>query len=182
MNWKFFVSSSFICLLLPFASAQTTPSSESSSRVTAAHCRYSSSDPDCAEPDRTSPPLSEATGARTAQCRRPCPWPPRRGYPQGPPRPSHPPYLFQPEYGNHAAAGAIVGFLIGATAGATAKSDGQNRLPAALLIGGLGAVMGAAVGHSIPASHWIHRHPSYPAPDDEEMAAVRPPVPALQEP
>lgn len=177
MNWKFFISSLFISLLVPFAKGQTTApqSLESDSRVVAARCRYSPLDSACVEVAHTSPPVSQTPSVKAAQCHRRCPWPPRRGYPQAP-RPSSPPYLFQPEYGTHAGAGAMIGFLVGAGAAASAATDGRSRFVAGVFGGGFGALVGAVIGHGIPSSHWPHRH-HYPDPDDdeEEMAVTRPP-------
>lgn len=187
MNQKFFVSSLFISLLVPFATGQTSaPSSlESDSQVVVARCRYSPMDSICVEEDRTSPPPEQTSGVKTDQCHHPRPWPPRRGYPQAPTRPSYPPFVFQTEYGTHAAAGAAIGFLAGAAAAASAQTDGRSRFVAGVFGGGFGALIGAVIGHGIPSSHWAHHH--YPVPDDgdddDEMAVARSPKkPDLKEP
>ena len=186
MKRKFFISSLLISLLVPFAKAQTTAASspESDSRVAAARCRYSPTDPASVEVARTSPPVPQTPSVKAAQCQHRCPWPPRRGYPQAPSRPSSPPYLFQPEYGTHAGAGAIIGLLVGAGTAAGAVQDGRSRFVAGVFGGGFGALVGAVIGHGIPGSHWSHRH-HYPDPDDdeEEMAVTRPrKIATLKEP
>lgn len=63
MNRKFFVSSLFVSLLVPFAKGQTDlPSAlESDSRVVAARCRYSPIDPPCVQEDDTSSPLEQTS-------------------------------------------------------------------------------------------------------------------------
>ena len=100
------------------------------------------------------------------------------------PRPSHPPYVFQPEYGTHVGAGAAIGFLVGADAAAGAQTTGKSRFVAGCFGGGFGALIGAVIGHGIPNSHWAHHRRHYPVPDDDdEMAVARSPEkPDLKEP
>lgn len=91
-----------------------------------------------------------------------------------PPRPSHPPSWFEPEPGHHAALGALVGFtLLGVAGGMGAQTDPRAKVAAGLFTGSLGALIGAGVGHLIPANQRRHRYHRYPLPQEEEMAKNR---------
>jgi hypothetical protein len=151
------------------ASAQSSGNSPErpSPGVTQAHCQYTPDDPAC---QHHAPP-NRAPG----QCRRPTPCP-SPCCPYDYPPPYRPPWLFEPENGTHAAAGALVGFGIGAIAGAAHDGDSGTRLASALMVGTLGALIGTAVGHGIPARHWRRHHRVWDDPD--ENAASPGPDPA----
>ena len=69
--------------------------------------------------------------------------------------------------GHHAAIGALIGFGVGAAAGAKGNTDASNRVTAILLVGSVGALLGAMIGDGIPSFHARHRHaPSWPDEDD----------------
>jgi len=51
--------------------------------------------------------------------------------------------------GHHAAIGALIGFGLGATVGATANPPKGERVAASLVVGSIGALLGAAFGHAM---------------------------------
>jgi hypothetical protein len=84
--------------------------------------------------------------------------------------------------GQHAAIGALIGFGLGAAAGATANTDARGRVAASLVLGSLGALLGAAIGHAIPVFH-VRRPYRGPWPDEDEddiMAHRQPAKPTRQ--
>ena len=145
------------------AQSSGNPPDQPSSRVTQAHCRYSPNDPACqhhAQPTPASPRCLYPSPCPSAYC------------PYGYPPPSRPPWFFELENGNHAAAGALIGLGMGAALGASKDGNADSRLAGALVVGGLGALIGSAIGHGIPARHWHrHRHDW----DDPEENAMLPP-------
>ena len=76
------------------------------------------------------------------------PVPPRILYP----RTVSPRSAWQPRNRRHALIGALIGFGIGAALGAKGNRDQHTsaRIAAPILVGGVGAMIGAAVGSSIP--------------------------------
>lgn len=159
-----------LALVTSQARAQTNPQNELPSHVATARCAYTTG-----QPCETAKESRDANVAHpeTAQAQFPGRPP---GPPFGPPRMMPRPYgssWFEPDSGNHAALGALIGFGVGAAIGASAKSDGGSRGVAAVLVGSLGAVFGAAIGHSIPAFHHYRRR--YDWPDDDEEARSQPP-------
>jgi hypothetical protein len=56
----------------------------------------------------------------------------------------------QPGNGRHALIGAIIGFGLGAAIGAKGNQDPHARVVAPVLAGGAGALIGAAIGASLP--------------------------------
>ena len=118
------------------------------------------------EHPRPQPPVRGRCG-RQVEC---APSPPCCVYP----RPSYPPTWFGPDEGHHAAVGALVGFtVLGVAGGLAAQTDNRSKVAAGLFVGSLGALVGAAVGHTIPSARKNHWHHRYPASDDEEMAESR---------
>lgn len=136
-----------------------------------ARCQYSPKDSTCFG---LTEHLKDKSPDPTLAQRR-FPGPPR--YPRGPmghPYPSYPPTYWGPGYNNHAGIGAAIGFGLGAAAGASANTDAKGRVAASLIIGSLGALMGAAVGHGIPTFRAFHPRRAYPPtpwPDDDEIAS-----------
>ena len=55
-----------------------------------------------------------------------------------------------------------------ALAGATIKSDSTSRVGGVLLLGGLGTLFGATIGHGIDTFHFFHPSHRNRWPDDEE--------------
>jgi hypothetical protein len=96
-------------------------------------------------------------------------------------------YAYPPAWaddGQHAAISALVGFGLGAAAGATANTDARGRVAASLVVGSLGALLGAALGHAIPVFH-VRRPYRGPWPDedvDDIMAHRQPAKPTRQPP
>ena len=142
------------------------PPERPSDRVTLGHCQYSPNDPACQHQAQSTPV--------SAQCRYPASCP-SSCCPYGYPPPSRPPWFFEAENGNHAAAGALIGLGLGAALGASKDGNADSRLAGALVIGGLGALIGSVIGHGIPARHWHRHRPDWD--DSDENAATAPPRP-----
>jgi hypothetical protein len=114
----------------------------------------------------------EANDARLAQI-------PARGpgpiFPQGPsyPPPTYP-RMWASEGIGHPVAGGIIGFCLGAVVAAGANADKGERVAAAFGGAAVGALLGAAVGHSTSV---FHRRPyrggSWPDPDEAAQAPHR---------
>jgi hypothetical protein len=68
------------------------------------------------------------------------------------PRAASPRGAWQPRNRRHALIGALIGFGIGAALGAKGNRDQHTsaRIAAPILVGGVGAMIGAAVGNSVP--------------------------------
>jgi hypothetical protein len=148
------------------AFSQTADSQSPSTTLAAARCQYAPAEKICAEPSHAG---NDASG--TAQAPQRFPGPPCRPRCQiGPPGSAYPPPFVQRDDGHNAAIGALIGFGVGAAAGAGANTDARGRFAASLLVGSIGALLGAAVGHTIPVFH-VHRHHRRDAwPDDGELA------------
>lgn len=120
--------------------------SPSAYRILAARSQYALAD---ASDQRHDSALAQVSGQ-----------PPAPRFPQGPGYPP-PAYagMWAPEGNGRATAiGALVGFGLGAAAGASANTDARSRVAASLLVGSIGALLGAAVGHA--ASVFPVRRPS----------------------
>lgn len=106
---------------------------------------------------------------------------PRFGPPYRPPmqRPmgGYPGMWSEPNWGRHAGIAALIGFGVGAGAGAiigASKDNGVNRggnaLVGSLLLGGLGAAVGAAIASLPPfPSRQFHRHRPWEDEDYDEL-------------
>jgi hypothetical protein len=144
------------------------------SSITAARCQYTSADEACAGLNESSQTKLSDDTKTVAQAPRRMPGPPFRGprpYPRPSRYPSRSPMWMGPDHGHHTAIGALIGFGLGAAAGAGANTDARSRVAASLLVGSLGALMGAAVGHGVPSFRARNRHRSSPRPDEDEQAA-----------
>jgi len=144
-----------------FAQASSTPPERPSPRVTQAHCQYTPSDPACQHLRQPNPSSGQCRQA--ARCPSPC-----CDYP-----PTRPPFVYDSNYSTHAGTGALIGFGIGAAAGAARDGDSGTRFVSAMLVGGFGALIGAAIGHGIPARPWRHHRPAWDDPN-ENAANPRP--------
>jgi hypothetical protein len=155
-----------------FAQSLESSGTNDHTMIAIARCQYLSTDEVCVRVSKSS---DAGNGpSTTAQVPRGIPGAsqrPRR--PWACPRPQYPPMWTSPDYGNHAALGALIGFGLGAGFGATASTDTRGRVAASLLVGSLGALLGAAVGHTIPAFH-VRRHSPRGGSPEEEMASGSP--------
>ena len=166
---------SFLLAVSLGCAAQSVESKKdpSSVRVTAARCQYTPDDRACKEPSADQPSSSSNSRQNSPHC----PSDPSDSCRDYYPRPTHPPFIFAPESGTHAAAGVLIGFGLGAAAGAARDGDGGTRFVSAMFVGGFGALIGAVIGHGIP-SHAFRRHHRRDE-DLEDDVAIRPlrPVP-----
>lgn len=149
-------------LLWITSSAAAQQNDQSASQVALARCAYISSSPGCLSRAVSSGQSTEAA----AQFPRRVPGP--RRYPPPPPRmrvagPMPAPSL----------KGALIGGLIGFGLGAARSGDSsaKGRVGLGLLVGGLGAVIGAGIGAATP-SHYHNRRVAWP--DDETASDQRP--------
>jgi hypothetical protein len=149
-----------VCTAASGQSSGTAPE-RPSPRVIEPHCQYTGNDPVWQYQTQSNP--------RPGQCRKPGPCPsPCCSY--GYPPPSHPPFLFEPENGTHAAAGALIGLGLGAALGAAKDGHAGSRFAGALVVGGFGALIGAIVGHGIVARPRHRRHPDWDEPEERAVA------------
>jgi hypothetical protein len=166
----------FVTLLLASASgrAQTSDAPDpGSTGQLAARCAYTPTDDAC-KSFSSSREETQSRDGYTAQAQFP-----RRG-PYGRPPMSRRPYGPRPyaygsyDDGRHAAIGGLIGFGAGFALGAGANQNSSTRVGTGLIVGALGAVFGAAIGHGIEtfphASFRRHRWS-----DDDESASTRPP-------
>jgi len=144
--------------------------SENTSEI-AARCRYTPEDDACRK--EIGPTSSSASSDQTlAQIPRRMPGPPLRPRRlMAHPGPGYAPLWAAPDYNNHAAIGALIGFGLGAAAGAQVNTDARGRVASALIVGSIGALMGAAIGHGIPSFHARRAYPPLPLPEEDEMAS-----------
>jgi len=77
--------------------------------------------------------------------------------------------------GRHVAIGALIGFGLGAALGAKGNTDQHPGVgvKAALLVGGVGALLGAAIGSGAHSFHALSRHRRTPWPDEEDEDAAQ---------
>jgi hypothetical protein len=140
-------------------------------RVTKAHCQYTPNDPACRNPRERS--------VADRHCQHPAPcqfWCCFHGYPP----PSGRPWILDPENNSHATAGALIGLGLGGALGASKDGNADSRLAGALVIGGLGALIGSVIGHGIPNRHWHRRRPDWDDPDENAGTREKPAMsPAL---
>jgi len=104
---------------------------------------------------------------------------PRRGPgPMFPRRPGYPPPAYPSMWASggpsHPVAGALIGFCLGAAISAGANADKGGRVAAAFGGVAVGALLGAAVGHSASVFH-VRRpyRSSWPDPDEAAQAPHR---------
>ena len=143
--------------------------------ITAARCAYTPNDGECAAPNHPNDAAREpAANTTVAQIPRRMP---RR------PTPRHHAAYMGPYPSNWMSEGntrgAVIGTLIGGGLGialgirVNTDNHAQAKVAAPLLIGGLGALLGAVAGGNWPAApHWRHHH-GWPDGDDEEAVASR---------
>jgi hypothetical protein len=74
--------------------------------------------------------------------------------------------------GHSVAIGGLIGFGAGAALGAGVHSDARGKFAGALLVGSLGALFGASIGHAVSIFQ-VHRPYRGPWPDDDEEMASR---------
>jgi len=160
-------------LSIPLASAAQSVDShqdQPSTRVAAARCQYATADNACVQAGAHQS-SSESHGNHNGSPCQPVPCSrPSRCCPGYYPRPSPPPFVFEPESGTHAAAGALIGFGLGAAAGAAKDGDAGTRFVAAVFVGGFGALVGAVIGHGIP-SNAFHKHHRWDEDLEDDVAA-----------
>lgn len=138
--------------------------------ISVARCQYTQADDVCAVAHQSGQTNGDSNNDATmAQLPRRGPMPPRR--PTSRQGGSYSRGWAQPADGHAVAIGALVGFGVGAAAGAGANTDARGRVLSSLLIGSLGALMGAAVGHAAPAFRMIRPHLRDPGPDEDELAS-----------
>ena len=113
------------------------------------------------------------------------PFPRRAAYPR---RASYPGMWAEPGNGRHAAIGAAIGFGLGVAVGAGGPDlPAGDKVKASLLFGAVGALIGTAVGYSVPSMHtWAgSRHrPRWPEEDELATASgvARAPEPSASRP
>jgi len=143
-------------------------------QVAMARCAYAQSQTVCQPAIRTNPATGNSAGeSLLAQIPRRGPGPAMRSgpYVRRPGGGYATPYPYAaPEY-NHTGMGALIGFGLGAALGASAQTDVHGRIAASLGGGFLFGVIGAAIGHAIPAFHFRHQYDPGQWPDDDEQAA-----------
>lgn len=142
-------------------SAVAQQSDRSRSQVALARCAYMPSTPGCAALAADS---SGQSSVSAAQFPRRMPGP--RGYPPPPPRMRMAGPMPAPSL-----KGALIGGLIGFGVGAARSGDTspKGRVGMGLLVGGLGAVIGAGIGAALPGPYH-HRRAAWP---DDEAASDR---------
>jgi hypothetical protein len=136
----------FMQIVLPCALAQTRETQTANDSLTAEKVFVEGSP----APQRDDIAHSEAGQTPTELDHRGpvTPVPPRILYP----RTASPRGAWQPRNRRHALIGALIGFGIGAALGAKGNRDQHTsaRIAAPILVGGVGALIGAAVGSSVP--------------------------------
>lgn len=145
-----------VTLTTVMARAQSgNPQDGDDARQLAARCAYTSED-SCAKPSSSS---RETLDIQIAQAQFPGRAPrfgPRTPYPYGPN-----PFAYG-RYGNgrKAALGGLIGFGAGFALGAAANHNSNTRVGSGLIVGTLGAVFGASIGHGVapfPYARFHHR-------------------------
>jgi len=160
-----------MCLLsfaLPaFSQAELHTNSDSAS-IIAARSQYSRVDTDAGQDAGAAP----GALAQYSRPRRPF-HPPTRsprmtGYPGG-----YPSMYMGESSGRHVLIGALIGFGLGAALAAKANTDQHPGVgvKAAFLVGGVGALIGAAVGRGVPSFPSRYRRGRWPY--DEQNSSVR---------
>jgi hypothetical protein len=136
----------FMQSVLPCALAQTGETQTANDGLTAERVFVEGS------PTRRHEDIAHSEAGQTpselAHQRPVAPVPPRIRYP----RTGSPRGAWQPRNRRHALIGALIGFGIGAALGAKGNRDQHTsaRIAAPMLVGGVGAMIGAAVGSSVP--------------------------------
>jgi hypothetical protein len=145
-------------------------------QVAVARCAYNETEDACAG---VNPSSAEARGpngdAMLAQLPRRMPGPPMqpRRPTMGRPRGAYPGVWMEEGSGRHAAIGALIGFGLGAALGAHANKDQHPGVGvrAAVLVGTIGAVLGAAVGYNTPSFRARSPYRRGPWTDEDEQAS-----------
>lgn len=149
-----------LALLISAAHAQTTKDEMPASAVRA-RCQYVE-DANCIND-------KDSTETNTVVAQLPRRFgPPLRPRPPMRPYPSYSNPWIGPGDGHHAAIGALIGLGVGAGLGATIKSKDGSRFVGTVLLGGLGAAFGSAIGYAVPVFHTRNHGPHFP---DDEMAS-----------
>jgi hypothetical protein len=146
------------------AAAWAQTSAVPTTQMAAARCAYNKSEIGCAPVERANAPANQIP--RRGPGMRPGPYMRRPGVGYATPYP-----YSAPQY-NHAGMGALIGFGLGAALGASAQTDVHGRVAASLGGGFLFGVIGAAIGHAIPAFHYRHQYDPSGWPDDDDQAAA----------
>lgn len=133
---------------------------EGNSWIAIARCQYTPADGACTQPESSRQPSASNRHHSPGQCHRASCAQDSECCPVYSPPSVRPPFVFEPESGSHAVAGALIGFGIMASVGAAADGNGGPRLGRALIAGTLGAVVGGFIGHAIPAHRFRWHHPS----------------------
>ncbi|HKH99688.1 MAG TPA: hypothetical protein VJ999_11315 [Candidatus Sulfotelmatobacter sp.] len=143
--------------------------SENASEI-AARCQYTPADDACIGRRASGPAGSANLDLNLAQAQRRFPGPPVRGRrPMA--YPGYPSPWAEPGDGRSALIGAAIGFGLGATAGAQVNTDARGRVAGALIVGSIGALMGAAIGQGIPSFHVRRAYPPNSLPEEDEIAS-----------
>lgn len=142
-----------------------TAAMQDSTSIASARCAYVL--------DAACLPMSPTDREASAAQRTPGPRMRPRPMPIGPPYGRYPDVWAEPGSGRHALVGAIIGFGLGAAIGAkgTSNAPGANRPAASILIGGIGGLLGAAVGYGTPSFPRRNRYRRGPWPDEENQNA-----------
>jgi hypothetical protein len=148
------------------ADTAQTASEAPSAALAAARCQYTPAEESChalSIPE----PADNKTDDTTLQAQTPrhMPGPPFRPHrPMGGPRYRYPgngqPGMWATE-GNsrHAVIGGLIGFGLGAALGASADTNVRGRVAASLVVGSLGALIGAVAGYGVPSYHSHNQRP-----------------------
>jgi hypothetical protein len=164
--------------------------------IAAARCQYTPTDTACHEavdsgqPESDSEATESGSDATLAQRPRRMPGPPMRRRPMAYPRPYSSVGMGT---GRRTAIGAAIGFGLGAAIGAKAVSRSSattgTTIKASVLIGGLGALVGAGIGSMPPPFQARNRHRHGPwhdrqADDEDESSDGKqnPEAPATKQP
>ena len=136
----------FTQCVLPCALAQTGEMQTANDRLTTEEIRVEGSP--ATQRDNIANLEAGLTPSELAHRRPVTPVPPPIPYP----RAASPRGAWQPRNRRHALIGALIGFGIGAALGAKGNRDQHTsaRIAAPLIVGGVGAMIGAAVGSSVP--------------------------------
>lgn len=176
------------------AFAQTTDASAAGDMdpsIAAARCPYVRDDASCVpsvQSQTGGSPQPDSDGTLTAQIPRHVSRPPMRPRPVAYPRRYPGPWMGS---GRHAAIGAAIGFGIGAAIGAKAgwHEPAGTTIKASIVVGGIGALIGAAIGSGPPLMaqsrhhrrrRLDHQRPGESAEENDEVALSHSPSPRVR--
>jgi len=149
---------------LPLCCQSRLPANPDSESILAARSQYSPADTDDPESDNNAARRPVAQFPRSRTFHPPMRSPRAVGYPGG-----YPSMYAGESNGRHVLIGALIGFGLGAALGAKANTDQHPGVgvKAAFLVGGVGALIGAAVGSGVPSVpfRYHHRGRSWPEED-----------------